>query len=160
MAVGYCVPAGPDPVSADLSAVPVHRPGFPRTEMGWEVEPAALTGLLARIHAEYPRIPVMLTENGAAYTDYVAPDGAVHDPDRIRYLDGHLRAVLRACEAGVDVRGYFVWSLLDNFEWSHGYSKRFGLVWVDFPSGTRIPKDSFWWYRETLAAQALTGSSG
>ena len=152
MAAGYCVPAEADPVLSDLGAVPVHRPGFARTEMGWEVEPAALTQLLTRIHAEYPPIPVMVTENGAAYTDYVAPDGTVHDLDRIRYLDGHLRAALQASEVGVDVRGYFVWSLLDNFEWSYGYSKRFGLVWVDFPSGTRIPKDSFLWYRETVTA--------
>jgi beta-glucosidase len=97
----------------------------------------------------------MLTENGAAYSDYVGPDGTVRDLERIRYLDGHLRAVLQSRQAGVDVRGYFVWSLLDNFEWAYGYSKRFGLVWVDYPSGTRIPKESFRWYGATVRAKAL-----
>jgi beta-glucosidase len=155
-ASGCCVPAEePDMVSADLRAVSVTRPGFPQTEMGWEIEPAALTELLMRVHREYQPIPIMMTENGAACSDYVAPDGTVRDPERIRYLDEHLRAVLQAREAGVDVRGYFVWSLLDNFEWAYGYSKRFGLVWVDYPSGTRIPKDSFRWYSQTLRANAL-----
>jgi beta-glucosidase len=155
-AEGYCVPTGQaDLVSSDLRVVPVRRTGFLRTEMGWEVEPAALTELLTRIRDEYQAIPIVITENGAACSDYVAPDGRVRDPERIRYLDGHLRAVLRAREDGVNVRGYFVWSLLDNFEWGHGYSKRFGLVWVDYPTGTRIRKDSFEWYAQTLKASAL-----
>jgi beta-glucosidase len=155
-AAGYCVPAaGPDPVSADLRLVSVTRPGFAQTQMGWEIEPAALTELLTRVHRDYGSIPVLVTENGAAFDDYVAPDGTVRDPDRIRYLDGHIRALLRARQAGVDVRGYFVWSLLDNFEWALGYSKRFGLVWIDYPTGTRIPKDSFRWYGETLRTNAL-----
>ncbi len=155
-AAGYCVPpAEPDPVAADLRVVEVSRPGLPRTQMGWEVEPTALTELLLRAHEDGQAIPIMLTENGAACGDYVAPDGTVRDLDRIRYIDGHLRAVMRAREAGVDVRGYFVWSLLDNFEWAHGFSKRFGLVWVDFPTGRRIPKASFRWYGETLRANAL-----
>jgi beta-glucosidase len=155
-AAGYCVPpAGDDPISSDLRAVRLSRPDLPRTDMGWEVDPAGLTELLTRVHREYPAIPIMLTENGAAYGDYVAPDGTVRDPGRVRYIDGHLRAMLRAREAGVDVRGYFVWGLLDNFEWAYGYSKRFGLVWVDYPSGTRIPKDSFRWYRELVKAKAL-----
>ena len=153
---GYCVPATDgDLVSSDLDVATVHRPTVPRTEMGWEVEPAALTELLTRVRYEYLDIPVLVTENGAAYGDYVAPNGSVRDPDRIRYLDGHLRAVLQARIAGVDVRGYFVWSLLDNFEWAHGYSKRFGLVWVDYPTRTRIPKDSFRWYAQTVRANAL-----
>jgi beta-glucosidase/6-phospho-beta-glucosidase/beta-galactosidase len=108
-----------------------------------------------RVRYEYLDIPVLVTENGAAYGDYVAPNGSVRDPDRIRYLDGHLRAVLQARIAGADVRGYFVWSLLDDFEWAHGYSKRFGLVWVDYPTRTRIPKDSFRWYSQTVQANAL-----
>jgi len=156
MAAGYCVTAAEaDPILSDLGVLPVSRPDFRRTEMGWEIEPAGLTELLKRIHQEYQAIPIVITENGAAFSDYVAPDGTVRDPDRIRYLDGHLRAVLRARDAGVDVSGYFVWSLLDNFEWAHGYSKRFGLVWVDYPSGTRIPKDSFRWYSQTVRARAL-----
>ena len=156
-AAGYCLPADePDLVSADLRIMSAARPGFRRTEMGWEVEPTALTELLTRIRRDYPAIPVVLTENGAACNDYVAPDGRIRDPDRVRYLDGHLRAILETREAGVDVRGYFVWSLLDNFEWAYGYSKRFGLVWVDYPSGARIPKDSFRWYQETVQTRALT----
>ena len=96
-----------------------------------------------------------ITENGAAFPDYVGPDGAVHDADRIAYLDGHLRAAHDAIDAGVDLRGYFLWSLLDNFEWAHGYHKRFGLTWVDYPTGTRLPKDSFSWFRDVVAANAL-----
>jgi len=155
-AAGYCLPAGTsDPISADLRVTHVQRPGFGRTEMGWEIDPGGLVELLTRVRQEYLDIPIMVTENGAACCDYVAPDGRVRDLDRIRYLDGHLRAVLQARQAGVDVRGYFVWSLLDNFEWAHGYSKRFGLVWVDYPSGARIPKDSFSWYRQTVRDRAI-----
>jgi beta-glucosidase len=94
-----------------------------------------------------------VTENGAAYDDAVGPDGAVHDPDRVSYLDGHLRAVRAAIDAGVDVRGYYCWSLLDNFEWAEGFSKRFGLVHVDFGTLARTPKDSYGWYRELIAGQ-------
>jgi beta-glucosidase len=155
-AAGYVVPAdGGDPLSADLRAVPVSRPDVPRTEMDWEVEPAALTELLSRVHREHPGVPLIVTENGAACADYVGPDGTVRDARRIEYLDAHVRAILRARESGVDVRGYFVWSLLDNFEWAWGYSKRFGLVWVDYPSGTRLPKDSFRWYRDAIHARTL-----
>jgi beta-glucosidase len=155
-AAGHCVHAAEtDLISSGLRVVPVQRPGFRRTEMGWEIEPAALTELLARVRHEYPDIPILLTENGAACSDYVGQDGSVRDPERIRYLDGHLRAVLDAREAGSDIRGYFVWSLMDNFEWAYGYSKRFGLVWVDYPTRTRIPKDSFRWYAEVARANAL-----
>jgi beta-glucosidase len=155
-AVGYCVPVPEsDVISSDLRVQPVHWPALPRTEMGWEVQPAGLAEMLMRVGREYTDIPVLVTENGAAYSDYVAPDGSVRDPERIHYLDGHLRAVLQAREAGSDVRGYFVWSLMDNFEWAFGYSKRFGLVWVDYPTRTRIPKDSFRWYAQTVRANAL-----
>ena len=155
-AAGCCVPAAPpDPVEADLRVVPVGRPGVPRTVMGWEIEPAALTELLTGVQAEHPGVPLLVTENGMAGEDYVAPDGTVRDPDRIRYIDGHIRAILAARQAGADVRGYFVWSLLDNFEWAEGYSKRFGLVWVDYPSGERIPKDSYHWYRSVIAGGEL-----
>ncbi len=155
-AAGYCVPAdGPDALAADLRLLSVTRPEFSQTRMGWEIEPAALTELLTRVHEEYGPVPILVTENGAAFDDYLAPDGVVRDPGRISYLEGHLRAVLRARQAGADVRGYFVWSLLDNFEWALGYSKRFGLIWVDYPTGTRIPKDSFRWYAETVRSNAL-----
>jgi beta-glucosidase len=83
----------------------------------------------------------------------VADDGSVRDPDRISYLDGHFRAAGRAIAEGVDLRGYFVWSLLDNFEWSHGYSKRFGIVYIDYPTLERVPKDSFYWYREFIGSR-------
>jgi beta-glucosidase len=155
-AAGYCVPtAEPDPLAADLRTLSVTRPAFSQTRMGWEIESAALTELLTRVHREYGPMPMLVTENGAAFDDYVAPDGVVRDPERVSYLDGHLRAVLNAREAGVDVQGYFVWSLLDNFEWGFGYSKRFGLIWIDYPTGTRIPKDSFRWYGETVRTNAL-----
>ena len=98
-----------------------------------------------------------MTENGAAFDD--APDdrGLVPDTARIRFLDGHLRAAHRAIQEGVDLRGYFVWSLLDNFEWAEGYAKRFGIVYVDFPTQRRLPKDSALWYRDTIARGGLDG---
>lgn len=122
------------------------------TDMGWEVFPAGLTELLARIHADYPLPPVYIMENGAAYRDQLI-DGRVADADRIRYLRSHMAAVADALALGVDVRGYFVWSLLDNFEWAEGYLKRFGIVYVDYETQRRIPKDSALWYRDFLIAQ-------
>jgi beta-glucosidase len=147
-AAGYWVPE-PDGnlVNDDLGAIGVRRPSYRRTQMGWEVDPAALTRLLVGLRDTYGRVPIYVTENGAAFADYVDPTGAVHDAERVAYLDGHLRAVYDAIDAGVDVRGYFVWSFLDNFEWAYGYQKRFGLTWVDYPTGARLPKDSFGWYR-------------
>jgi beta-glucosidase len=155
-AAGYWVPA-PDHAApaADLHAVHVLRPDTPRTQMGWEIEPGALTEIMVRVRDEYGTLPLYVTENGAAFDDYVGPDGEVRDGERIEYLDGHLHAVLDAVAAGVDVRGYFVWSLLDNFEWAYGFSKRFGLTWVDFRSGERIPKASFAWYQRTVRANGL-----
>ena len=143
-------------MNADLGAV-VHllRPGVERTAMEWEVEPAGLTETLLRVHREYPAPPLYVTENGRAGDDYVDPGGEIRDPERIAYLRGHLGALLDAVDAGADVRGYFVWSLLDNFEWGHGYGKRFGLVWVDYPTGARTPKWSFDWYREVVRSRSL-----
>jgi beta-glucosidase len=123
--------------------------------MHWRIEPGSLTELLLRVHAEYPDLPLMITENGAAFDDEVTPDGAVHDTDRIDYLQGHLGAVHDAISRGVDLRGYFLWSLLDNFEWAFGYSKRFGIVRVDYPTGERLVKDSGRWYRETIRAGGI-----
>jgi beta-glucosidase len=127
--------------------------------MDWEVEPTALAELLTRVGQEYPSLPIYITENGAACDDYVDPGGSVADTDRIEFLDGHLRALADAIAAGVDVRGFFVWSLMDNFEWSEGYSKRSGLTWLDYPSGRRLPKASFGWYRDVIAANALPADS-
>jgi len=121
------------------------------TDMGWEVHPQGLEDLLLRLHRDYGPIPLYVTENGAAYGD--APDaaGRIADARRVAYLRGHLAAAHRAIAAGVPLRGYFVWSLLDNFEWAHGYTKRFGLYWVDYETQRRLPKDSAYWYRDVVA---------
>ena len=157
-AAGFWVPVRPaaDALAVDLDTVEVHRPDWERTTMGWEIEPAALAELLLRVRDDYGPRPLYVLENGMANDDYVTPDGQVHDPERIDYLRSHLGALLDSVDAGVDVRGYFVWSLMDNFEWSYGFAKRFGLTWVDYPSGARIPKSSFAWYRDTIRAHALT----
>jgi beta-glucosidase len=129
--------------------------GLERTEMGWPVTPDGFTELLLYLRKRYGRRlpPLVITENGAAFADAPTPTGEVADPRRIAYLRTHLQALHRAIEAGVDVRGYFVWSLLDNFEWAEGYRPRFGLVHVDYPSQRRTPKASFEWYRRCIAAQ-------
>jgi beta-glucosidase len=124
----------------------------PRTALDWLIDADALHALLVRVHRDYGPIPMIITENGMANDDYVAHDGTVSDPDRIEYLAGHLDAAAKALAEGVDLRGYFQWSLLDNFEWAHGYSKRFGLVYVDYPSQRRIWKASARWYRDFVAA--------
>lgn len=122
--------------------------GLPVTDMGWEVQPEGLHRLLVRLHEDYPRLPIYLTETGAAYADAPGPDGEVHDPERIAFLDSYLRAVHRAIEDGVDVRGFFQWSFMDNFEWAFGYAKRFGLVHVDYETQARTPKSSARWYAD------------
>jgi beta-glucosidase len=125
---------------------------LPRTAMGWPVEPAGLGRLLRWLRDEYPGLPpIYITENGCAYPDELDADKQVEDPQRVVFLDQHLRAVHAAIADGVDVRGYFCWSLLDNFEWALGYSKRFGLVYVDYPTQLRIPKASYRWFRELIA---------
>jgi beta-glucosidase len=125
------------------------------TEMGWEVYPEGLYDLLGRLHFDYRFPALYITENGAAYPDQVGPDGHVDDQQRIAYLREHLAAAARAIVAGAPLRGYFAWSLLDNFEWAHGYSKRFGLIYVDYPTQRRIPKASAHWYRRVIAANAV-----
>jgi beta-glucosidase len=138
----------------DLGTEMVISPDEELTAMGWPVEPAGLTRLLVWLRDRYPGLPpIYITENGRACDDVVSPDGRVDDPDRVRYLDGHLRAVTDAIEAGVDVRGYYCWSLMDNFEWAEGYFKRFGLVHVDYPTQRRTPKSSFSWFRSLIAEQ-------
>ncbi|HEX6194375.1 MAG TPA: GH1 family beta-glucosidase [Jiangellaceae bacterium] len=127
----------------------------PVTDQGWEINPAGLTELLIWIGKNYPDVPLYVTENGAAF-DAPVVDGRVDDTDRIAYLAGHVSAVHDAITAGVDVRGYFAWSLLDNFEWAWGYGQRFGIVHVDFETQQRIPKASAHWYAKTIAANALT----
>lgn len=124
------------------------------TGIGWRITPGALTDLLRRIAADAPTMPLTIHENGAAY-DVAVIDGLVDDTDRIRYLDAHLRALHDAITAGVDVRGYMLWSFLDNFEWAWGYSQRFGIVHVDFDTLARTPKASADWYAGVIAANGL-----
>jgi beta-glucosidase len=130
-------------------------PNPQRTEMGWEVYAEGMYDMLCRLHFDYHFPQLYVTENGAAYPDEVGPDGRVDDPLRIAYLEGHLASVAKSMAAGVPLRGYFVWSLLDNFEWAHGYSKRFGLVYVDYATLQRTPKASFHWYRDVIEANGL-----
>jgi beta-glucosidase len=141
-----------------------HPTGAATTAMGWEIEPAGLTELLGRLQREYAGpagIPMYVTENGAAFEDAVADDGSVADAERASFLVAHLDAVADAIEAGADVRGYFYWSLLDNFEWAWGYEKRFGLVRVDYATQARTLKDSALAYRDAIAAaRALASDSG
>jgi beta-glucosidase len=125
-------------------------PRPPLTGMGWAVAPDALYDLLMRLKRDYGDVPILITENGSAYADPVPSDGVVPDPERVAYIRDHLRAVSRASADGVDVHGYFAWSLLDNFEWEHGYSKRFGIVYVDYATQRRIPKQSAHWYRDFI----------
>ncbi len=126
-------------------------------EMGWRVDPTGLTEQLVRVRRESTELPIIVTENGIALRDEPGPDGRVADGQRIEYLEAHLAAVERAIEAGVDVRGYFVWSLLDNFEWAHGYRPRFGLVHVDFATQRRTPKASAAWYADVIRANGFGG---
>jgi beta-glucosidase len=129
-------------------------PGYPVTASGWPVVPAALTELLTMLAERYgDRLPpVHITENGCSVSDEASAD-LIADQRRIAFLDGHIRAVHNAIVAGVDVRGYFVWSLMDNFEWGEGYHQRFGLVHIDFATQRRTPKASFAWYRDLIASQ-------
>ncbi|MGW4851541.1 GH1 family beta-glucosidase [Streptomyces sp. NPDC004288] len=141
-------------------AVAFHRaPGEP-TAMGWAVDPGALYDLLRRVSAAYPGLPLVISENGAAYEDVVGEDGSVHDPERAAYVHAHLEAVHRAMADGVDVRGYFLWSLLDNFEWAYGYAKRFGAVRVDYDTLERTPKSSARWYARVARSGELHAPDG
>lgn len=130
-------------------------PVGPVTDMNWQIEPASLTRLLTRIHRDYPGTALMITENGAAYPEGPSENGEVHDLRRIEYIDAHLRACHDALAEGVDLRGYFAWSLMDNFEWAEGYAKRFGIVHVDYTTQQRVPKDSAKWYREVIRRNGL-----
>lgn len=135
-------------------AITFPRRGLPVTGLDWEVQPEGLTDLLVALNDDYDLPAVYVTENGAAYPDVVADDGTVDDPERLAFVAGHLRAVHAAIEKGVDVRGYFVWSLLDNFEWAYGYDQRFGIVHVDYETQQRTPKSSALWYSR-VAAQGI-----
>lgn len=124
------------------------------TEMDWEVYPEGLYNLLGRMHFDYNFPAIYITENGAAFKDQVVND-EVDDPQRLSYIKRHLKQVHRAIEVGVPVKGYFVWSLMDNFEWAHGYTKRFGLIYIDYETQQRIPKSSAKWYAQVIRANAV-----
>jgi beta-glucosidase len=134
-----------DPAATPLQAAIVQPEGRPRTDMGWEVYPEGLYQILTRIRDDYSPPAIYITENGAAYSDTLV-EGEVSDPLRLRYIHEHLQQAHRAIGEGVPLRGYFVWSLLDNFEWTFGYDKRFGLIYVDYPTQGRIIKESGRWY--------------
>jgi beta-glucosidase len=133
-----------------------YRPeSLERTAMGWLVDPDGLYELLMRLSKDAPGLPLFITENGRAAEDYVNPDGVVDDIERVRYLRLHLTAAARAVRDGASLAGYYVWSLLDNFEWAWGYQKRFGIVFVDFGTQERIPKSSARFYSEVVRANAV-----
>ena len=131
----------------------IRDPEAQHTDMGWEVYPDGLHALLTRLAEDYSPPAIYVTENGAAFGDVRVHDGRVHDPERTAYLESHISAVGRAVAAGVPIKGYFVWSMLDNFEWAHGYGKRFGIVYIDYPTLERVPKDSFYWYRDFIGSR-------
>jgi beta-glucosidase len=128
---------------------------FERTEMDWEIVPESLYDLIIRLRKEYTRIPIYITENGAAFNDRITKDGKVHDNRRIDYLRKHFKKVVELNQKGADIRGYFIWSLMDNFEWQHGYSKRFGIVFIDYQTQKRILKDSAIWYRDLIQSRVI-----
>jgi beta-glucosidase len=148
----------PERVAADPRHPPLGLKPAPRlaptTAMGWEVNPDGLYELLLRVRRDYGDVPIFITENGAAYDDGAVVDGCVEDPERLEYLRGHLDALARAAADGVDIRRYYAWSLLDNFEWEQGYGKRFGIVHVDYETQARVPKRSALWYRDHIIARA------
>ncbi len=150
LGVNYYMPiyvkAGVEEPFGDPSIAPDHE----RTAMGWLVEPRGLKDLLVRVHEDYGPQEMYITENGAAFDDDRPMDGPVHDPRRIAYYHGHLGACHDAIEEGVPLKGYFAWSLTDNFEWAEGYSKRFGIVHVDYSTQERTPKDSARWYSNVI----------
>ena len=129
--------------------------GMERTPMGWLIDPDGLYELLLRLSKDAPGLPLYVTENGCAAEDYVNPEGAVDDVERVRFLHLHLTAAARAIRDGANLAGYYVWSLLDNFEWAWGYQKRFGIVFVDFGTQRRIPKASSAFYADVARANEV-----
>ena len=123
--------------------------------MGWRVSPEAIYWGPKFLFERY-KLPIVITENGMGNCDWVHMDGKVHDPQRIDFLHRYLAELERSIDGGTRVDGYFQWSLTDNFEWGHGYSQRFGLIFVDYPSGKRILKDSAYWYRDVIASNGNT----
>jgi beta-glucosidase len=144
------------PARISAQGTPVRNPNAEYTEMDWEVAPEGLYLLLRKLHTlTRGKTPIYITENGAAFVDELTPDGRVHDERRAAFLRGHFDAAHRAIADGVDLRGYFVWSLMDNFEWAFGYTKFFGIVKVDYATQKRIIKDSGYYLRDVIAANAV-----
>jgi len=136
------------------------RPAEPATtSFGWSVIPDSLHAVLTRVSEQYSTLPIYITENGASFSDYVDPNGDVNDADRVSYLSGYLAAAARAIHEGVNLQGYYAWSFLDNFEWAEGYSKRFGLVYVDYRTQERIPKASARWYANHIAHHRISAEA-
>ena len=146
---------GEERVPGHPGAVNIIRDGIERSAMGWPIDASGLYDLLVQLHVQAPHLPLYVTENGMAAEDYVDPEGGVDDFERISYLRDHLDAAARAIESGVDLRGYFCWSFLDNFEWAEGYQKRFGLVYIDYGTQRRIPKASAAYYAKVIEANAI-----
>jgi beta-glucosidase len=151
---------GESPLPGYPGVVNYVPPEIPRTNMGWLIEPDGLYDALQTLDREAPRLPLYVTENGCAADDYVNPEGRVNDFERVDYLEGHLDAAWRAIDDGVNLAGYFAWSLIDNFEWARGYQRRFGLYFVDFGTQRRIPKASAAYYSVVASTNALPSSSG
>jgi len=128
---------------------------FERTTMDWEIAPEALYDLIMRLREEYTHVPIYITENGAAFNDRVSRNGKVHDNKRIDYVRRHLKKIVKLNEQGADIRGYFIWSLIDNFEWANGYSRRFGIVYMDYETQDRILKDSAVWYKDLIKRRII-----
>jgi beta-glucosidase len=131
-------------------------PGSDYTAMGWEIYPHGLSNILIRVNQDYAPPAIMITENGAAFNDVLQADNFVHDAERTSFLREHISSVAIALANGVPIKGYFAWSLMDNFEWSEGYSKRFGIVYNDYPTQQRTVKDSGRWYSSFLTTQSTT----
>jgi len=142
-----------DPAAEPVRAATVRQEGHIYTALDWEVYSPALTDVLSWVRDRYGGVPLYITENGAAFDDPPVTAGGLDDPLRVAYYREHVRAAYRAIELGVDLRGYFAWSLLDNFEWGHGYSKRFGLYHVDFGTQKRTPKSSARFYGEVIRSR-------
>jgi beta-glucosidase len=136
-------------------AEPLSEPGWGRTTMGWGIAPSGIAAVLTELNDRYPGLPLVITENGCALEDQPGVDGAVDDRERIAYMRAHIRAMARAIEDGVDVRGYFAWSLMDNFEWAWGYTRTFGLHSLEPGSLRRIPKASAGWYADVARTNAV-----
>ncbi len=145
-----------NPDSLDpLQMKPVRVETSEYTDLDWEIYPDGLHDLMLRVHNDYHPQAIYIMENGCAMPDILGADGQVHDPRRVAYLRDHFRALQKAITQGAPIKGYFAWTLMDNFEWSHGYNKRFGLIYVDYPTQRRIPKDSAHFYRETVKKNAV-----